>query len=691
VLILFFKRFTDPWLSRERKCFKISKNSILKVIGFNPDSRYSYEEINKAMLGIDKDSVEDLMQDIADLNKHSEFTEVLLDQLTPRFDDAREILDFILSQECSDYVEPRHAPATSRITLRGHQALDQEKYTADLIKVLAGEKSRFLINEFYNDHRKYDSLPSAQECPNLDLKDAILVAENTIFAFNKYIKRNTKMITSGKPDNLSSLVTMTLRSRFFEGIGIRLTGSLKLIGDRSHAFSYTSWYKRLNEKSAEYVTQKVQNSCKQLYSDVVKYGILSDNYVLTQKDHFEVLDIQSEEKHVKVKSLSRAPLISFIRSWVSANASYSFDFDTVQAFFRGKLLSRAEYRVSDDTFVRNASGLYDNILVNGLPTQHLITTYSGEDISHFTHTIFIESSSQELEVDYELTELGQSKHWAPVLKTFLKNRKTIYSNVDYYIRESGDHLIFKTLDTATVFSLDVFNSTMTIGFETKGTKIPICHATPKSITELKLGYDLTYDNIVKPVRYFSSILDQYDDLQSAPESIKNVFNFIIYNTTLQTRVSKVNYIVSQFVKDIHFDNIQQVDIFKSLLLDNNYAIKTVNTNRLYQYVNNLFKHPLPGDNYLTSVTIEDKMSLKLAEALESDSEDETESIVDDVEFETRSLTDVEEEEIVDNESDFDLDLGDDALAAINDDIDLDDIDFDAFGEDEILNENETFF
>lgn len=683
----FYKRFTDPWLSRERRCFKISKHSILKVLGLDSETKYSYSIIEEHMSKISKEDVPILLNKIKETNPHSEFVSVLLDQLTPRFDDAREILDFINSQECSDYIEPKYAPATSRITLRGHQALDQEKYTADLIKVLAGEKARFLITEFYSNHRKFDSLPSAEECPNLELKDAILVAENTIFAFNKYIKRNTKMITSGRPDNLSAIVTMTLKSRFFEGIGIRLSGSLKLIGDRSHAFSYTSWYKTLNEKSAEYVTKFANNSARQLYSDVVKYGIISENVILTQKDHFEVIDVPAPPKHVKVKALSRSPLITFVKSWVSACATYSFDYETVQSLFKGKLLSRQEYRVHQDTFVRNATGLYFDVQANGLNTCHLIETDSVGDRTSYTHIFLTEASTREIEIDVEITDLGRSKDWPKSICSFLTKTKRLYTDKYYKMKDTGDQLVFKTVDTATAFELDVCPFSLTIAFKAKDFCIPVAHSNPKNIEELKLGYELNYTDILAAVSAYSKILDATNELQDVSEQVLNGVNYIIYNTTIKTPVKKINDVIRKGLFGIKFDNTRQVDIFKALLLDDKFSSKTVNTNRLYQYINNLFKSSSFHDNYLTSLTLEDKLSLRLDEAVGTDSSDDLESLQSDDDFETRSLTDLDEDIESEEASIADIDV----LEKVQDDFDLDDIDFDAFDEDDLINGEEDPF
>jgi len=681
----FYKRFTDPWLSKDRRCVKISKNSVLKVLGFDENSRYTYDAINNELNKIKDHDVTKLLAKIKENNNVTEFTQNLIDQLTPRFEDAKEITNFICSQECSDYIEAAYLPATSRITLRGHQALDQEKYTADLIKVLAGEKARLLITEFYNDHRKFDSLPTAVNCPNLELKDAILVSQNSIFAFNKYIKRNTKMITSGKPDNLSALVTMTLKSRYFEGIGVRLVGSLKLIGDRSHAFSYTNWYKRLNEKSAEYVTNVANNSTRQLYSDVVKYGIISDHTTLTQKDNFEILDIPSDSKHLKVNALSRAPLISFCKSWVSTCATYSFTYETIQALFRGKLLSRNEFRTDDNTFVRCSTGLYFDISVNNLGVSHLIETNVGDRGESFTHIFLIESSSQEIEVDIGLTTLGKTRDWAKLICEYFSIRKRVFTDRFYRIGKKSDRVVFKSVNTSTTFDLDVLPYTITIGFKTKDYVLPITHSNPKNIKDLKLGYQLDQFDIIKAVRIYTKILDETEELTKIPADVLKTINFLIYNTSVITKINKINSIINQSFYGLVFDNTSQVDIFKALILDDKFATKTVNTSKLYQYVNNLFKAPTLKENYLTALSLEDRLSLSLDNIVDTSDTILEDDVTEDInyEFEEDDDQSVEEEK----ETDSIIDLGElQALAP-----DIDDIDFDAFDDDDLLEDGEDTF
>jgi len=102
----FYKRFTDPWLSRERKCFKVSKKSLLVSLGLTSGINYSYNDVEKALSKVTYDNAANVLESFIETDDTSEFTKNLIEQLVPRLDDAHEILNFICSQECSDYIEP---------------------------------------------------------------------------------------------------------------------------------------------------------------------------------------------------------------------------------------------------------------------------------------------------------------------------------------------------------------------------------------------------------------------------------------------------------------------------------------------------------------------------------------------------------------------------------------------------------
>jgi hypothetical protein len=670
----FYKRFTDPWVSSDRKCVRVSKSSVLLTLGLKSDIKYSYNEISEALKQITTENCKGILKDMNKNVEITQFTENLIDQIIPRFNDSKQILDFINSQECSEYLEPKDTPATSRVTLRNHEALDKEKYTADLIKVLSGEKSRLLITQLYGDHRKFDTLPISKDCPNMELKDAILVAENSIHAFNKYIKRNTKMITAGSPSTLSDLVVKVLRSRFFEGLGIRLTGSIKLIGDRSHAFSYTSWYRELNNKSKDYANEIINQSCRQLYSDVVKYGLISDNKILTPKDHFEVADIPLDSKHMRIEAKSRSSLIAFAKSWVSANLTFSFSYDSLISFFRGQLLSRQGYRVSETRFVRPALGMYFDLTANGLPVHHLIETETKGDKNIYKHFFICESSSTNLEIDIALTNLGKDRPWAVSLEKNIQ--RMITANRLIAVPKSQDLFVFIKLETSTIFTMDISRGTSTISLLSEGFSIPVCHAEAKTVSKISLGYTLKQKDLINPVKIYSTILDITNEFKVIPQPVSNSLNYILYQTSIHSKISKINNQLRILDFGFSFDSSAEVDIFKTLLLMDNYVNINVSSNKLYNYINNLFLSPDYREGYIMSVTDDDKLALKLGDIMNDGSEDA--ALITEQEF--------FEEEIED--SDDDVSFASD-LDILNDD--FDDIDFEGFGEEDELDPNERAF
>jgi len=495
------------------------------------------------------------------------------------------------------------------------------------------------------------------------------------------------MITSGRPTNLSSIVVMTLKSRFFEGIGLKTVGSLALIGDRSHAFSYTSWYKELNEKSAIYTTSYCNNSFKQSYASVVKYGILSKNNIITQKDHFEVSEVSTSVKHVKIRALSRSPLINFCKTWVSADATYSLDYETVQALFRGKLLNRNEFRTGDNTFVRNATGVYFDIVVNGLPALHLIETSSNRRGSKFNHIVLIESNAAILDVEFEDTKITHNHEWATSMKRSLESLSRLRPFYTYSLGKYHDTLTFIPINTSTTFDMDIQPFTITIALRSDNFVIPITHTNPKNVETLNLGYTLHAHHIINAVSVFSRLLDKSDELANLTDYDKAILNYIIYKTTIHSNFEEVKRKLEGASPFNSLRSRYELDVFKTLLLDDRAISKTVNPSRLYQYINNLFCSPAVKDNYLTSVTVEDKVSFALDENTD-DIEEETEEIeLQHEDFTTREAEDTLFEKDEDSSDGISLDL--EGIQEFDDS--LDDIDLDAISDDDEIDANEGLF
>jgi hypothetical protein len=680
----FYKRFTDPWLSSERQCVKISKKSILVLLGFSVDLKYSYKQIEDSLYKISiNDSAEYLKKFKINLG-YSEFAKTLIEQLIPRLNDSKNILDFVCSQGCAEYVRPVEMPATSRITLRGSGALDQEKYVADLLKVLSGEKSRMIISEIYRDYEMFDKLPTNTNCPNMEVKDSIIVAENSVHAFDKYIKRNTKMITSGRPDTLSSLVVNILKSRFLEQLGVRLTGKIELIGDRSHAFSYTSWYKKLTDKSSDYCTKFVNNSARALYSDVVKYGLRSSAPLITNKDHFEVMDYPDAPRRVVITAASRSVLTNFSKTWVSACATFNFDFDSTRALYDNRLLSHSEFRVNKESFVRCATDVYFKLKINGLGTNHFITTETNGDQVSYKHTIAIESNNRYIYPDIEVNTHFENAKWLTRLVNFIKNSPTMMSSVDYNIPDSNDSIRFVTVDLATAFSLEVLPFSSTIALVNNQITIPVCFANVKTIDELKAGYKATHSDFRDAAILFANTIGEYEGEESISPQVAQALQYIMHKTNSSVKVSNVNYTLSKMGTKFNFVSSKQLDIFRSLLLSEGYGNKTVNTSRLNQHVNNLFTSSPDRGSYLAVATLEDKIAYSLDDFIREDDDDE-------------SLNDLTYEEVGEalDQQQAEADLFEDTTESESslpfELVDLDDIDFEAFSDDEAMSDGEQPF
>jgi hypothetical protein len=678
----FYKRFTDPWLSKDRVCVKISKKSILVLLGLSADVKYSYNDIESTLDRVKIEESSEILKSFKTSLGYSEFAETLIEQLTPRLNDSKNILNYICSQACAEFIKPTDYPATSRITLRGSGALDHDKYVADLLKILSGEKSRVMIAEIYRDYAIFDNLPTNEDCPNLDLKDSILVAENSVHAFDKYIKRNTKMITSGRPDSLSSLVETILKNRFFEQLGTRLTGRIDLIGDRSHAFSYTSWYKKLQEKSQGYITKFVNNSAVATYADVVKYGLKSSAPIITNKDHFEITDYPDISKRVVIHAPSRPAIANYCKTWVSAVATYNFDYDTVKALYDNKVLNHSEFRVGDNAYTRCASGIYFDMKVNGSDVVHLINTVTHDGKTTFRHILLINTSSRSLSIELNINDSFKEKKWLKSFERFFIDNKELYSSHDYNIGFENDTLRLVTVDLASSFTINLLPYTSTIALVNPEVTIPICFSGVKNIENLNVGYTVTHTDFKDAAILFSNVIGEYEDEENITPQVAKSLHYLMHRTNYSSSITQVNNQLDKFGTTFHFKDSIQLDLFKSLLLSEGYGSKTINSSRLSQHINNLFRSSSERGSYLSPTTLDDKIAYTLDDFIreEEDSENLSDEYYEEHEVEVEEEQEEEEEREQLDFGTFDHDI-----------VDLDDIDFDAFSDDDILSSGEELF
>jgi len=379
---------------------------------------------------------------------------------------------------------------------------------------------------------------------------------------------------------------------------------------------------------------------------------------------------------MKIQSTSRSSLISFCKTWVSASLNYSFSYESLLSFFRGQLLSRQGIRTGKDKFVRFCQGLYFEVRSNGLPVLHFLETDTSGEQNTFRHVFITESTSAKQEIEIELTELGASKDWANQLIKAIPTNNQIYLNRAVRVAKSKDEFIFKSVDTASTFDMTIPSFTASICLQSGDITIPVCHVDTKVVESINLGYTLKHEDLINPVEIYSSILDLTNEFKVISPIISKSLNYILYKTNSWSKVSKVNRQLSILDFGHQFNNINEVDIFKSLLLSDNYSDINVSASKLYAYVNNLFKSPDYREGYIMSVSDDDALALKLGDIMD----DENQA---DVLIEQEDLEQLEADEpSLSDDIDVDLDI-------LNDD--FDDIDFEGFGEEEELDPNERAF
>jgi hypothetical protein len=223
------------------------------------------------------------------------------------------------------------------------------------------------------------------------------------------------MICSGRPSDLSSVITLILSNRFTESAGVRVVGKLRIPGDALHTFAYTGWYRDLSVKSKQNMNSHVKATLNRTYAEVVKYGVLSQSGTITSSDDFELTENVQSTKTVLVNSSKKADLSRLTRDWSVANVVFNFTHSSLEKLFLGSLTSRNEYLTSRNTISKICFTSYIKMEVNFKQAIHIMETTQHYNGNKFRHVFLVPSTNNLIITKAERSSETKGSEWVDIL------------------------------------------------------------------------------------------------------------------------------------------------------------------------------------------------------------------------------------------------------------------------------------
>jgi hypothetical protein len=605
----FFIRMAEPWVAYDRKCMRLSRSSPFKTV-FNPDSLFfSHRGLSdKLKEKSQTDGIQAMIEASRVATPRPEF-EIMEAQLAVRFRDAKSVMEFFGSQEAESFKLTRCAPSIQKITLRGHSAADSASYHLAMIKSLSGRRSAPLINDFKKLSVAYDSIDVPEPAEPLPLLDAIVLADNAVSLYEKFIRRDTKMILPNKVDDLKELCLDILSNKFAERLGIVLEGNLELDAERTRPHAYSKWYQDLLRVSLQYEDSVAQSVLHGRPAPSSVVNILSPRAVISRTDHFSISAVPSAVRTVLVDARSRENFVSTIKTWVSANVRFSLSRETINSLIGGRLVWAHDYYIGHDTFFRFAKGKYFKVKAGTTEGTHAIMTTTKKTNNRlsttYRHIFMFPESVEGRTITLTPSEQHSNDEWVKKLVAAIDNRRGTQSGrwnslgrltgTDIHTRrktfEENDFYMFTHITPGTTFEVIPSEDSLTMSITGASVTLPIAYFTPQSVDELKLGYTLKHEDLKLGVEMYQKLQVASGNFNKQrialwPE-LSSAMDFILVSSTTDTPQFEINKRVGQFIG--YNVTATQLDILRTFLIRNSKIGVGYSAHRFSQYLMNLGK------------------------------------------------------------------------------------------------------
>jgi hypothetical protein len=544
--------------------------------------------------------------------------EIIESQLSVRLADALSIKTFLSSQEAEEFKKSYTSPSIQTITLRGHTASDSDSYMLTILKTLAGKKSEQLINEFKRSFHAYSSLIVDEPKKPISILQAVILADNAIALYDKFIRRSTKMTIPNKVDDLKGLCIDILRNRFTESFGMVVSTELELNPERSKPYAHSKWYQNILTTSSEYETKLANIILERKNMFIPKTGVISKRPIITKNDMFELTNSAAPARTVLIDCKSKDSFVNTIRTWISAKVRLILSRATIDAFINGNLTFAHDYYVGDNRFFRYAKNKYFYIKSGSTKGLHIIQTTLKEKgnkkITSYRHIILFSEDISNRRVEFTKKENRESDPWEIGLMDFcnkltdikmdysyaLPSNKIEYAS-DYRKTEKElDYVTFKSLKPGQEFNIDATEGSLCINLSKPGLILPITYLNPSIVQTVDLGYELKHSDMVIATNCYIKLRDITNNFAKSRilswDELESALDFILVYSTTDTPDFIINKKLYKFL-GININTVQ-LDLIRTFLVKNQKIGIGYSSSRFTQYLLNLGKRRRHEHSYL---------------------------------------------------------------------------------------------
>jgi len=605
----FFIRMAEPWASYTRPCLRVSESSPFAKVFSLGGSTISHKELSDKFKSLTiLEAGYELVAAFRRCTRHSIY-EVMENQLSVRLSDAVSIREFLATQEAETFKLSNSYPTIQKVTLRGHTASDADSYMLAILKTLSGVKSRELINSYRRSTDTYRSIPVSEPTKPLDLLTSIVLTDNAIALYGKFIRRDTKMILPNKVNDLKDLCMDIISNKFTENLGMVTDGSLELNPERTKPHAYSKWYQDLVKTSASQETLIANAIMKSEAIPGPTLGITSGRMILTSSDMFEVTNTSVPEKTVLIDSRSKDSFITTVRTWLSAKVRFLLSRTTIRSLIAGRLTFAHDYYTGNNRFFRFAKTKYFKIRAGSAEGTHIIQTTvlreGGKLRTSYRHTILFGEDVTGRKVEVEIQPLAKDQVWANTLAAALEStpineldswtrmNKDIsnYSNPLSYRKteKEDDYFRFSAILPGQEFKLSESTNSLCINLSRGNLEFPVTYLNPAEIESVELGYTLKHSDMVLATKSYAKLREISDNFSRDRirywEELQSAFDFILTGSTTDTPDYIIDRVLFKFVA-VKLNTVQ-LDILRTFLIKNPKFGISYSANRFNQYLLNL--------------------------------------------------------------------------------------------------------
>jgi len=625
----FFVRMAEPWASYTRPCLRMSEHSPFKSIMGVTTEVMSHKDFSDVLKNLTYSEASFKMNQAARIIPHKPEFEIMEAQLSVRFRDAKSIMTFLSSQEAETFKKVSISPTIQRVTLRGHTASDSDSYLLAMIKTMAGKKSAPLINEYKRLATAYTSIDVPEPKDPMPLVDAVVLADNAISLYEKFIRKDTKMILPNRVDDLRELCHDIISNKFAERLGMVLDGSVKLDVERSKPYAHSKWFQDLIKISSSFETS-VANSVingGHIPSSVV--GITSARAVITRGDIFEITSSAAPTRTILVDAKSKDAFVNTIRTWCSAKVKLVLSRETINSFLNGRLTFAHDYYIGHDTFFRYAKTKYLNFNSGSSKGLHTImTTVKTEGhrrVTSYRHIIYFDSDITGRNLEITKSDFGIKEEWSSNIIEQFSNFRVNKMNHWFPIKENKannrlnfrkteiekDFIIFRKLTQGTEFNITATPGSMCLMMETSDYSLPVTYLNPGSIEEFKIGYTLTHNDLKVGVKAYAKLAKITNNFEKNRfmywAELNSALDFILVGSTTNTPEFVINKVLKKFVEtDL---TAIQLDILRTFMIKNPKFGVSYSSSRFTQYLLNLGNRRNHNHSFLCKTAAGDRADL----------------------------------------------------------------------------------